>query len=101
MKNDSHSTRRAKTRRIIQIQITFTKIMTELHDAIRLRLFDRLCFSRGGAFCIFNGNTPASLANTIRPTSEVNVFNRVPVYANVFRLVKSREKLIVGREGGQ
>jgi len=53
------------------------------------------------AFCIFYDNTPASLANTIYPTSEVNVFSSVPVYANVFRLVKSGGKIVVERERSQ
>jgi hypothetical protein len=51
----------------------------------------------GNAFCIFFGRTPASRGNEIRPASPVNVFARVIGDPEVFKKVRSGERVTLER----
>lgn len=47
----------------------------------------------GSAFCIFFGLTPASRGDEIRPASAVNVFGKIDGDPEVFKRVKSGDKI--------
>lgn len=51
----------------------------------------------GSAFCIFFGQTPASVGSEIRPASAVNVVGRVKGDAKVFKSVRSGEQVILDK----
>ena len=52
----------------------------------------------GKAFCIFFGLTPASSGNTIRAASAVNVCGALEGDPLVFKKVRSREAVLIGKE---
>jgi hypothetical protein len=51
----------------------------------------------GQAFCVFFGRTPASRGDEIRPASPVNVFGRIVGDLEVFKKVRSGDKVRLER----
>lgn len=51
----------------------------------------------GNAFCVFFGRTPASIGDEIRPASPVNVFGKVQGELDLFKKIKSGERIRVQR----